>query len=488
MTNQLPEPAFLVKKFDLLKRGRKNGSFNMPPATEPGLDPVEAEVESWCHSTLKNRLDIYRKEQDTLTARMKLERPEEDADAVAEESCQDMQNMILTAKANLEGHRGKVEESRNALHVIRDNYGLDGSETPKMPESALKFSAILAALIVVETMINGIFFGANLRGGLLGGMTYAVMISLVNVVALGWVTGRLIAWLFGPTSQISDPQRLSGMLALLIVLAVGVLLNLGVAHYREALPVDYPPAPETIENASALGTPTPVSEASVAAVCWRGNDEIVAGREAICLFWNQWFMLNDFQSYVLMLIGLAMFGGAAWKWQGKQDPYPGLGQAVQNCHRAEEEFDGYVGDLLEELDRRRAKAVQRQERYARLADPVAHYDRASEAYDQLCKHHAELCEDADYLQESCRSAIESYRSANRAAPRTEPEPESWEAEWSAKWKLPEVPARPDIASRSDAQRRAAEAKSAKDARIKKVNGCYKECEIEVRKIARTEVA
>lgn len=488
MTNHLPDPAFLVKKFDLLKKGRQNGSFNMPPATEPGLDPVEAEVASWCHSALQNRLEVYRKEQDTLTGRMKLERPEEDADAMAEESCQAMQNMILTAKVDLEGHRGRVEESRNKLRIIEEKYGLDGSEAPKMPESSLKFFAILAALIVGETMINGFFFGANLRGGLLGGMTYAVLFSLVNVVFLGSAAGLLIARLFGRAARMSDPQRLSGVLVLAIVVAVGVVLNLGIAHYREALPVDYPPAPDNVGNVSTLAAPTPGSEASVAAACWRGNDEIVAGQEAFCLLRNQWFVLNDFQSYVLMLIGLAMFGGAAWKWWGRQDPYPGFGQAAQNCRRAEEEFDGYVGDLLEDLDRRRAKAVQRQERHVRLADPVAHYDRASEAYDQLCKHHAELCEDAGYLQESCRSAIASYRSANRAAPRTEPEPESWKAEWNANWKLPDVPAKPDIASRSDAQRRAAEAKSAKDLRIKKVNDCYKECENEVRKIARTEVA
>lgn len=487
MKNQLPESAFLVKKFDLLKKGRQNGSFNMPPATEPGLDPVEADVESWCHSALQNRLDGFRKEQDTLTGRMKLERPEEDADAVAEESCQAMRNMILTAKANLEGHRGKVEEARSALRIIKEKYDLDGSEAPKMPESPFKFFTILAFLIVVETIINGVFFGANLRGGLLGGMTYAVMISLVNVLALGSVTGLLVARLFSRTARMSDPQRLSGVFVLAIVVALGALLNLGVAHYREALPVDYPPAPDPVENVADVSTPTPASEASVAAICWQGNDEIVAGREAICLLWKQWFVLNDFQSYVLMLIGFAMYAGAAWKWHGRQDPYPGFGQAAQNCQRAEEEFDEHVGDLLEELDQRRAKAVQRQERHVRLADPVAHYDRASEAYDQLCKHHAELCEDAEYLQESCRKAIESYRSANRAAPRTEAEPESWQAEWTANWKLPEVPVKPDIASRSDAQRRAAEAKAAKDARIKKVNACYKECETEVRKIARIEV-
>lgn len=481
MTNQRPDSGFLVKKFDLLRRGRQNGSLNNPPATEPGLDPAEAEVEGHCHGHLKERLDAYRREQDALLGRMKLERPEEDSDAVAEEACQAMQSMIRTAKPDLEGHRERVEECRSTIEILKEKYGLDGSEAPKMPESWLKFGGILSALIVIETMINGIFFGANLRGGLLGGMTYAAIISIVNVVALGAAGGLLAAWLFG-RAPITDPQRLSGILCLLVVVALGVLLNLGVAHYREALPADYPPAPDSVENVLAVATPTPASEGFVAADCWQGEDEIAAGREAICLFWNQWFVLNDFQSYVLMLIGLAMFVGAAWKWWGKQDPYPGFGQASQDRQRAEKALNSYVGDLLEELERRRAEAVQRLERLDRLSDPVAFHDRASEAYDQLRKRHLELCEDAEYLQESCRSAIASYRSANRAAPRTEPEPASWQTEWTANWKLPEAPVEPDIGSRSDAQRRAIEAKSAKDAWIEKVNSGYKQCATEVRKI------
>lgn len=472
MKNQLPDAASLVKEFDLLRRGRQNGSLNNPPATEPGLDPAEAEVEDRCHGHLKERLETYRREQDTLLGRMKLERREEDADAVAEEACQAMQSMIRTAKPDLEGHRERVEDCRSKIEILKEKYDLDGSEAPKMPESRLKFAGILLALIVLETMINGIFFGANLRGGLLGGMTYAAIISVVNVVALGAAGGLLVAWLFG-RAHITDPQRLSGILCLLVVVTLGVLLNLGVAHYREALPADYPPAPDFVETAS---------EAAVAASCWRGEDEIAAGREAICLFWNQWFVLNDFQSYVLMLIGLAMFAGAAWKWWGKQDPYPGFGRASQDRQRAEKALNSYVGDLLEELERRRMEAVQRLERLYRLADPIAFYDRASEAYDQLRKRHAELCEDAEYLQESCRRAIASYRSANRAAPRTEPEPDSWQAEWTANWKLPEAPDEPDIGSRPDAWRRATEAKSAKDTWIEKVNSGYKQCTTEVRKI------
>lgn len=486
MTNQLPDVAALVKEFDLRKKGRDNGSIDKPPATQSGLDPVENDVEDRCHRSLKKRTESYRRERDALQSRMKPEGPEEDADTMAEESCKAMENMILTAKANLEEYRGNVEKYQSTLQIIREKYDLDGSEMPKVPESSFKFFGILSFLILIETMINGIFFGANLRGGLLGGMTYAVMISLVNVVALGWVTGRLVAWLFGPTSQMSDPQRLSGILGLLVAIAVGVLLNLGVAHYREALPVDYPPAPESVDNSSTLAAPTPTSEASVVSRCWQGNDEIVAGREAICLFWSQWFVLNDFQSYVLMLIGLAMFGGAAWKWRGRQDLYPGFGQATQKFQHAKQALGVYEGDLLEELEHRRKEAVQRQEKHARLADPVAHYYQARRAYDELCKNHEDLREDAAHLKESCRKAIACYRSENRDA-RREPEPVSWRTEWAANWELPDPPVKPDIASRSDAQRRAAEAKSAKDARIKKVNDCYEKSAAEVRKIARIQV-
>ena len=482
MPNNLPDSSGLIKRFDLLKKGRKNGSDNMPPATEPGLDPVETEVESWCHSVHKHRLEAYRKDQDELTGRMKLERPEEDADAVAEEKCQAMKNKILTAKTDLIRHREALEESRDKLRAVKEKYGLDDADTPRMPESFIKFGGTLAFLILVETLVNGIFFGANLSGGLLGGMSYAVLISLINVVALGWVVAKCVR----QATHADDLGRLFGVVGLVTFVILGVLWNLAVAHYREALPSDYPPAPDSV-GVVATTTATPQETEDVAG-CWRGGDETAAEREALCLFRSQWFTLDSFQSYMLMLIGLMMFVAAAWKWWGKQDPYPGFGQAAQDRQRAEQELDNYVGDLLEELDRDREIAVEQQERHMRLGDPVAHYDRASDAYDELGKRHVEFCEDAEYLETSCRTAIASYRSANRAAPRTKPEPESWQTDWTANWKLPEVPAKPDIASRSDAESRAGEAKAAKEGRVRKLNDCYKECETEIRGIARVAVS
>ena len=479
MPNRPPAPSDLVKRFDLLKKGHENGSFNLPPATQPGLDSVESEVESWCHSYHKERLEAYRKDRDELTGRMKLERPEEDADAMAEEHCQSMKATVGTAKRYLSPRRKAVEDSREKLRAVMDKHGLDETATPRVPESVAKFAGTLGLLILIETLVNGFFFGAHMSGGLLGGTSTAVLISLINVLGLGWAAGMLVRM----TAHRHDLVRLFGVLGILVVLAAAVLLNLFVAHFRDALPDDYPPAPE--ETTSLEDCLSGVT----------GEGPVQAGREARCLMFKGHdiprdgfsFALDGFESYILMAIGLMMFGWAAWKWWRRQDPYPDFSQAAQDCERAKHDLDASEGDLLEELERDRKRAVEQQELHARKLDPVAHYDRASDAYDELCKRLSECREDAEYLEKSCRSAIASYRSENRAL-RTEPEPKSWGADWTANWKLPEAPIKPDIGTRTEAKIRAAEAKAVKELRIKKLNDCYKECETDIRKNARSAVS
>lgn len=487
MPDRPPSPTDLVKRFDLLKKGRDNGSSNRPPATEPGLDPVESKVESWCHSYHKKRLEVYRKDRAVLTDRMKMKRPEKDADAMAEEDCQAMKSKVVTARTDLSRHREAVEEFQEKVQAVKEKHDLDETARPKMPESVARFAGTLVFLILLETLVNGFFFGDHVSRGLLGGTSIAVLISVVNVVGLGWVAGMLIRM----TAHQKDLWRLSGVIGTVLVVAAAVLLNLFVAHFRDALPDDYPPVPDPVE-VMTIGSPPPQANdrADSLAACLEaveGEGEARAGREARCLlFKGQPFELDGFQSYMLMLVGLMMFGSATWKWWARQDPHPDFSQAVKDHDKAQHALDSYEGDLLEELDRDRQSAVKQQERHARLLDPLDHWDRADLAYNELCKRLEECREDAEDLEKSCRSAIASYRSANRAAPRTQPEPESWSAVWTATWRLPEAPARPNIGTRSEAKGRAEEANTVKKRRIKKLNDCYKECEIEIRDITRIE--
>lgn len=461
--------------------GRKDGEHNIPPVTELGLGPVEADVESRYHSVHQKRLQDYREKEGFYKDRMR-EPPEDDTDGIAENNCQHMQSTVLGKTEELAAVRKEVENAHTELSEVMSKYNLDRTAKARAPDSWPKFLGILAVVLVVETVVNGVFFGTNLAGALVGGMTYAVIISVVNVVAFGSMAGFLAAWSLRHADSADSVRQLFAMAGLALVLIMGVLLNLGVAHYREALPGDYPPAP--VGNTTTLATPTPVVALNDdVAACRMGDDETVAGREAICLFWSEWLELSDFESYILMLIGLTAFGFAAWKWSGRLERWPGYGDAVNRQKKAEGERKRVVDKLVNDLERIRANAVDSQEDLVRNADPVSHWKTANDAYDKVCALREQFCENAEFLQKCCRRAIASYRSTNRYY-REEPEPNSWQVEWTPNWKLPEVPARPDIGSLADARHRRDEARSAKEERIKKLRDCHKRCVNDVRKHAR----
>ena len=264
---------------------------------------------------------------------------------------------------------------------------------------------------------------------------------------------------------------------MVFVVAVAVVWNLAVAHYREALPADYPPTPEVVGEVAA-------SADAEASECWLGPSEADADGEAICLLLSNWFSLNGFQSYMLMLIGLLMCGSAAWKWLDMSDRYPGFGQLEKQRRETEKHLLDERQDLLADLDDDLQSAVTKQ--HSIFNDPADAWTRAAKAFDDLKQGHEELCDFAKDLEEECRSAIETYRSANREAPRSEPEPAFWSKPWTASWELPDAPSEGERepGDRHQAEARSEIARDERDQRLAKLRQCAEGCKVEVEQITR----
>ena len=187
--------------------------------------------------------------------------------------------------------------------------------TPTIPDSLWKSSGLVAIAIFVETVLNGFFFGANMAGGVSGGVFLAALISAVNVIGFGF----LGAATYRQIAHRADLRKLAGILGLVVVIVAALCFNFAVAHYRDALPPDYPPEPETV---SAEATE---AERQIAA-CWRGDSDIEASQEALCLFTTRMYRLDGFMSYLLLLIGLIACAIGAWEGSRMTDPYPGYGK------------------------------------------------------------------------------------------------------------------------------------------------------------------
>ncbi len=467
---QAPSAKSLVERFKLKERGRERGRSDLPSEHQPTLDDVETDVVDYCNGLFAEKRDEYSKHRPIFEERMRLPSESRGADALLDQGCKELKDAVAEERPDLEGLARDAQQAIGELNRFKREEGRTADAD--FPESRRLHYGILATLLVLETLINGIFFGTNVAGGLFGGMSYAVLISAVNVLGLGFLAATMFRYV-----QHRDSRRKIGGLAILgVVVVVAVFWNLFVAHYREALAEDYPPPPETVTAESSA------SEQEIAA-CWRGPDESEADQEALCLFRASPFGFGGFYSYMLLLIGLAMCAFAALDWFKTDDPYPGYGKRERHRRRTEEALSDDRRELLGRVRDMHDDALGRQR--GDFVDPVDSRGLALSAFDKLLRRHGDLCSFAGDLEKSCSGALDIYRTANREA-RSTPEPHLWQKTWISAWPRPERPSNSDLMTEAAAEQRSFHAHAALEERERKLRFCHDECQTLVNDFTRLD--
>ena len=465
-----PTAASLVERFKLKERGRDRGRDGHPTSTQPTLDNVEMEVVDHCNDLYATRRNEYHRDRAALEERMSPAPANRDAKSLAEQGCKAMRDAVAEERQDLTGLARDAQHAIGELNRFRldENRGADAD----FPESRFWYLGVLLGLVVIETMLNGVFFGTNVAGGLVGGMTYAVLISIVNVMVLGFLAAAAVR-----QAHHRDPRRrVAGLVVLVTVAGVALFWNLFVAHYREALPPEYPPDPAT------LAFDASDSEREIAA-CWRGPDEADADQEALCLFAANPLGLGGFYSYMLLLIGVAMCAFGAMDWFRMDDPYPGYGRRERHRRKTEEMLSEDRRELLGDLNGIHDEAVEKLR--AGFRDPVEARRLALSAFQKLHAGHTDLRSFADDLETSCRGALDIYRTENREARSTDPPP-VWEQRWEADWSRPEAPRTSDVMSEEEAEERSREAHAALRERERQLGDCHRECQALVNELTKLD--
>ena len=427
---QAPTVAELVEQFRLKERGRESGRQGLPPTDSPRLDSAETEVVAHCEDLFTERRVEYNRHRANFEERMRSRPAATGSAADVEQACLDLRARLEEERPELERLARQTQQAIGDYNQFRREEGL--TRDADYPESRILHFGFLGLLIVVETVINGLFFGANVAGGIFAGTSYAVLISLLNVVGLG----LLASWSFRKTRHRDPLQKVTGwtLLALVVVAAIG--WNLFVGHYREALAVDYPPQPDAgvVQPAADAGTPTTDA-------CWRGPEEADADQEALCLFLQNPVRLGGFYSYMLLIIGLlAWLLGAADGFK-LDDPYPGYGSKHRRRKKMEKELSDERSEILEKL--RETQNEAQAALSSDFTDPIDARSLALNALDRLQRRHRDLCDFAKNLEASIRGALNIYRNSNREA-RSTLEPAVWQSSWTSDWDLPDPPNPADV--------------------------------------------
>jgi hypothetical protein len=168
----------------------------------------------------------------------------------------------------------------------------DLSYEPDYDASVVNLIGTAVLVIAFESAANAYFFGQASNTGLVGGFFTAAMVSIANVV-LGFLAG---VWPFRQMNHVKKWRLIWATPLFALFLAVAVIFNLIVGHYREALVKD----PDAIML------------------------DIVPSAM------NNLLGVRSFESIVLILIGLFIFGFAFYKGYKVWDTYPGY----MSKHRA----------------------------------------------------------------------------------------------------------------------------------------------------------
>jgi hypothetical protein len=374
--------AAQARAYRLEQRGTEDGTANRPDTSSDLPALAEQEIQAAIHSDRERCLG-------DLTAHLRAER-----DALAHlQTAMDIAGMRQAAGeaiayfaaidashgsslAQAKEHAASIAEE---LQEFRRHNRL--TRTARQPASRGFTWTLMAFLIVVEGVVNAVFFAGGSDLGLVGGAMMAAMFSAFNVT-VGVLNGLFpLRWAHHRNPMI----KLAGLIAFPALCIGSIALNAFIAHYRD------------------VAQTTPAADPLKAA--YSG------------LLQNP-FGLRNIESWLLFGLGLVFAGFAVAKGFALDDPHPGYGAhdrrhtAARSAYddarqdvldQASEVRDGFTSEAREKIETLRGSSSQRQHLLAARARNLNEFEA----------HEANLAQAAQQL-------LTLYRVANQAARSTPP--------------------------------------------------------------------
>lgn len=180
--------------------------------------------------------------------------------------------------------------------------------------------AFLGFLIVVEGLLNSVFFAQGLDSGLIGGAFYAMSLAALNV-AVAYVIGRFGLRLVFHRSVV---LKCLGTASFLAAAAAAVTMGLAIAHFRDAL---------TAESANAGVVALEALKASP-------------------------LSLRDLTSWGLFGISLAFAVAALADGLFADDLYPSFGAVTRKSKQTQADYEAELEEVRSELEALKDEAVE----------------------------------------------------------------------------------------------------------------------------------
>ena len=386
----------------LEEEGAQRGARNQPEADTADLDRIEHAIIDRIDQIRNEGLGNFEEHSRSYAGRA-VDTGQIDAD---------IRSVANTAETDFDAEvarlRGAIENALDDLgHAERgfDHFCQNNRIYRPAHEGGgwFQWFAVFGLIVTIESVWNGFFFAGAHETGLIGGVSVALGISVVNV-GLASVFGRVTQ----NVNHVRRWKRAIGTLSFLVGAGVALLFNFFVAHLRDAMT-------KLVWNEAAGH-----AFAQVAAV------RVPESTDA-------WF---------LALLGLLAAAFAFWKIYGVDDSYPGYGQVSRKKRKAKEAYDDRLDEAIAVLTETRDKAIQNLD--DARASSQTQIRNAARATQELLSLRAQRDPFLAQCDRKANLLLRRYREANRER-RNEPPP----AHFAKAYKFSPVPPLPPLSSKSE---------------------------------------
>jgi hypothetical protein len=230
-------------------------------------------------------------------------------------------------------------------------------------------------ILLSETMLNAYFFAKGNELGLIGGAAQALIISVINMTLAFFLGSFLVKRLNLVKKSAFYKYGIALILALSALLIL--LFNLLVGHLRVQLGIDP-------ENAYV---------------------------NSIISFQQNPFGLHEFDSIVLVLVGLLSFLIAFTDFYKMDDEYPNYGALDRKYQEALLEYTELKEELLNEIEKMSASILNKLETRQMTGRVIMQELTEIPIYRQ--KLHDHYKEYYHYLNNTCNAMLNVYRETNK---------------------------------------------------------------------------
>ena len=218
---------------ELESEGSDRGKQDLPKSSSNSYDVIELKIIERMESELKESHALYEDQLLMYSERLANLEFEQRVTQIRQTIPDSVGDFKMEIKNGLNEFQGPLEDVKVA-HDERENFRIENglNRAPKEDSPARNFFkwAVILALLVVETILNGQLLSNENARGFIGGIFEAFVFASLNI-GFAFLLGRL------PIPQINHVsiwRKLIGITFLEIYIVFVITINLALAHYRDS--------------------------------------------------------------------------------------------------------------------------------------------------------------------------------------------------------------------------------------------------------------